>query len=372
LLAISRLVGVFINRRNPMKRVTTRILKISILLAVLYFLYFGGQTKRPDDQLNQKELFFKGDIPTVLSEPVTLTPKLIVPKTTFNTSWKFIQGQKGDRDAMIEAKDFCIVDGVLVYPSNNIQQPPAINLGGSADVMDVWVQFQHRKISFEEVIYVKRPLFVMGGVWSYHMSHFFVNNMLPLLNVMNHYYKSTKWMDEERDLHIANNINMFDINPFNFTNSWTNQNRPSGAICYETAIIGLNSTCDCCGCKKDLPNKVVYGQLKDIILKAHLSPDEYLESKGPKKSFHLVIVDRLSSRRILNLEQIEIYLKNRKTSYQVVHLENLSFEQQVKLFALNATMLLASHGNAIGSALWMRERSVLVESHSYKQRSGSF
>jgi hypothetical protein len=354
-----------------MNRNTSRLVKLIVLIVIFILLLLSSGKGYSGFESHLSEN--KG---TTFSSSNVIEPKEIRKsqnqfKTKLSPSWKYIHGKVGERDAMIEAKDFCILDGKLVCPSNLIEAPPLINLGGSADIMDVWFPIRYHSVDFKDVTYLQRPLFVIGGVWSTHMSHFFVNNMLPLLNVMNHYYKSTNWMSKERDLHVANEIELFNIKPFNFSNSWTVGNRPPKTICYETAIIGLNSTCDCCGCKKDLPDKVVYGQLKDIILKAHLTEAEYLNSKASPRKFHLVIVDRLSSRRILNLDEIESYLKKRKTSYQIVNLENLSFEQQVKLFALNTTMLLASHGNAVGSALWMKERSVLVEAHSYKQRSGT-
>jgi capsular polysaccharide biosynthesis protein len=149
----------------------------------------------------------------------------------------------------------------------------------------------------------------------------------------------------------------------------------------------------------------VYNQLRDKAWKHHLSAEQYaavkdierkgqsyfalkpmLEMHGPQGEFdvpkfelhqhqqkdgrvfsseeliaakRLVVVERKSSRHILNLEEVKAHLEKRHVPHSVVSLEGMSVADQVKLFS-NATMIMGVHGNALGNMLWMPAGSVVV------------
>jgi hypothetical protein len=289
------------------------------------------------------------------------------------TTWKYLN--TGDRDAMLIFTNLCISNGAITY-YNTLAEPPTINIAASAKSMDVRLPYSSGgSKSPSNIKLIDRPLFVMGGVWPYHFSHFFLNNFLPLVNVMNNYYGGYGWMAYERDLYLYGQNEFFDISSWNFTNVYGN-NRESrqvksdtGVICYKTAIVGLNNTCDCCGCVKDFPDKYVYKQMRNMVFQTHLKRLP-ISTPAYKLPLKIIVIERLSSRGIINLAELEAFLK-RKYDYQIVNLEYLSFTEQLELFS-TATVLIGSHGNGLGNAFWMPPGSVVIELHSWKQGSAWF
>jgi hypothetical protein len=88
------------------------------------------------------------------------------------------------------------------------------------------------------------------------------------------------------------------------------------------------------------------------------------------------------NRRILNLDAISDYLKDRGVSHEIHMMEDMSFRDQVRMFSLNATAILATHGNALGNSFWMPYSmlnatllypdSLVFEAHSYQSGSAWF
>ncbi|KAJ3227220.1 hypothetical protein HK099_002913 [Clydaea vesicula] len=299
-----------------------------------------------------------------------------------NPNFKFIWGNRGERDAVVEYQDICLDRNGLFFPTDdNNSQLPRANIAGSADFLDQWFTPASRELKTEvEMEYRDYPLFLLGGVWPYHLSHFFVNNFTPLVNLFNNYFESKNWKGEKKDLYLVKDFIYFDLESLKLTNVYksTPNIEHNKVVCYSKVIVGLNSTCDCCGCLKDYEDKSVHRQTKDLVLENHLTAEEFQiameRSNGDPKDrkMHLVVVQRGSNRQILNLPEVEKYLTDNLISYEVAILENLSFTQQLRLFSLNATAILAVHGNALGNSFWMPPESQVIELHSYNQGSAWF
>ncbi|KAJ3395690.1 hypothetical protein HDU92_005156 [Lobulomyces angularis] len=299
-----------------------------------------------------------------------------------NPNFKFIWGNRGERDAVVEYQDICLDRNGLFFPTDdNNSQLPRANIAGSADFLDQWFTPASRELKAEvEMEYRDYPLFLLGGVWPYHLSHFFVNNFTPLVNLFNNYFESKNWKGEKKDLYLVKDFIYFDLESLKLTNVYksTPNIEHNKVVCYSKVIVGLNSTCDCCGCLKDYEDKSVHRQTKDLVLENHLTAEEFQiameRSNGDPKDrkMHLVVVQRGSNRQILNLPEVEKYLTDNLISYEVAILENLSFTQQLRLFSLNATAILAVHGNALGNSFWMPPESQVIELHSYNQGSAWF
>jgi hypothetical protein len=64
------------------------------------------------------------------------------------------------------------------------------------------------------------------------------------------------------------------------------------------AIIGLNSTCNCCGCKHDFDKQEVHDILREIVFRTHLTPKEYeiaqerINMPYNERPFHLIVINR--------------------------------------------------------------------------------
>ncbi|KAJ3198637.1 hypothetical protein HDU82_001172, partial [Entophlyctis luteolus] len=326
-------------------------------------------------------------------------------------SWRLLHGNPGDRDTVVEFSHACVINNRLMYPARpDFKEPPQVNIAGSADSMNVWLAILPANITGPiDLVPASTPLFTLGTVWAYHLSHFFVNNFLPLLNIVNNIYGNTEWSAQQRTS-IVNEIGnaswsnealsktawkqhllitsqeiIFDPMSLPFSMIWNSQTPATKIpVCYERVIMGLNSTCDCCGCVKDYENKAVYQQTRELVFRRYL-PAEDLKSalsnfadnstkyalKAGSPESPIVIVNRLTSRRFVNIDEITAYFASKNISHIVVNLENMPFQAQVRLFSKTRTMI-AAHGNAIGNALWMPPNSKIIEVHSYDQRSQWF
>jgi hypothetical protein len=199
-------------------------------------------------ELNQKEVSQKQD------------PSKKVLLSSLNPSFKILDGSTSERDKVLEFNDLCIDDsGLFFIKSDKISDVPNINLGASAAEMDVHMRiFGRDKGEIDpKVTYIDYPLFTLGGVWPYHLTHFFINNFTPLVNIINRVYGDYDWYDKPRDLYIHDQgTTYFDIGSLGFKQ--IHRTKSDETICYKKAIIGVGNTCDCCGCTHDLPDKHVY------------------------------------------------------------------------------------------------------------------
>ncbi|KAI8926265.1 hypothetical protein BC831DRAFT_511804 [Entophlyctis helioformis] len=308
---------------------------------------------------------------------------LLTTAAALRPSWSLVHGHAGARDAVAIARHVCldtshalflpsVVDsnGTRLRQDGPVPDMPRINLGGSADTMDVWASVPVRSLHESRPVQIvgSRDLFTLGGVWEYHLSHFFMNNALPLINSLNVFYETEyphllavsgppspsqassqaqspplDWISMPRDLYAVGGP-FFDMPSLRFTNP-----------------------------------KKVYQQMRRLVFERHLTAAEQqqatdrINTPASDRAFHMVIVQRRNQRRIINLDAIQEYLTTkRNASHEVVFLEDRTFTQQVALFALNATALLTIHGNALGNAFWMPPGSLVIEAHSYKQGSAWF
>jgi capsular polysaccharide biosynthesis protein len=59
-----------------------------------------------------------------------------------------------------------------------------------------------------------------------------------------------------------------------------------------------------------------------------------------------------------------------KLNYGVYMMDNMTLTEQVRLMALNATIYIGAHGNAMGNAWWMKKHSWVLEVHPKNGGSG--
>ena len=280
-----------------------------------------------------------------------------ISKKELNPQHKLIFNKNIEEDTVIYAKHVCLNNqGILFYPLKNKEEEkenklkfPEINISGSSIGISVYFKLSTQYVDEDTIIYLKKSdLFVLGKVWEFHLSHFFVNNMMPLINNINQFYQSTDWKDRLRDLYVYEG-SYFDIESMKFDAIWPRKKlnlEEKEIICFENAIIGLNNTCDCCGCINEFGDeKIVYNQMREMVLSNHLDQNQYhfaQSRKVEKNNLHAIIVQRALDRRILNVKEVSKYLEERGISNQIVQLEGMSFKDQVKLFSMNASMYICS------------------------------
>lgn len=290
--------------------------------------------------------------------------------TSILSQWKYLFGKENRRDAVLKFTNLCLDGNKLFYPTKSMKRPPPTNIAASSKEYDIWLSIHYGKLDVNYKYVSDRPLFVIGTVSPHHLSHFYVNNYMPIINLLNNYYESYEWIKEPRDLHIARQSvveKIIDFKSLNFTNVFDTDNLPHDITCYKSVIVGLNNTCDCCGCMKDYEDLNLHSQSRNLIMSFHtgILPPNISALEIPTRA---IIVQRRNSRSILNLSQVENALKELGVDFQTIELEDYSLKSQIEIFS-KTNVLIAVHGNAIINSFWMPKDSLVIEAHSWKQGS---
>ena len=210
------------------------------------------------------------------------------------------------------------------------------------------------------------------------MSHFYVNNGMPLLDVMRSYYKDWnfggEWMQHKRHLAVAGGDNIFEaIGIFDFEETYNAQpdgqqegKSTSPVTCYANAVIGLNSTCAHNFCSNEHADKHIYKFLHQLVWDKYLTKPEgslarAIERGEVKQEQHAVLVQRKHNRHMVNIKEMASVFTKHGISNEIVHLEDLSYQDQVRLFSLKATVIVGVHGNAIAHFLWAQRNTLVIE-----------
>jgi hypothetical protein len=378
-------------------RLLKRISFIVTLIIIIHFFItrYSIDTSKYVPSQNHNSTTRSSDLaPDVPLKRVIQENDVKIPKTLGETVPSFRDIHSGDRDRVIEVRHVCISpdnsEPFYYGPDLNL---PSINIAASAQELDRFFTLRNDNSQGpnEEIDFVNRDLFFQAGVWSYHMSHFIQNNAMPLINLMYQYYSQQNpdfnWMTDlankkngeyGRDLWMQDSVFDQSFLPIDRKFGVSDKHGIKKTTCFNRAIIGLNSSCSCCGCKNDYSDQVVHEIFREVVFKTHLTEKEYaiaqerIHTSYRKRPFYLVVVNRKGSRSFSNIKEVKEYLEKNKVTHQIAYMEDMSIKDQVKLFALNATTLMAVHGNAIGNGFWMPPGSNVWEFHSYDGGSAMF
>ena len=220
----------------------------------------------------------------------------------------------------------------------------------------------------------------MGTIWNHHMSHYYVNNGMPLLDVMRSYFRDWDfggdWMQTKRHLAVTAGSDKFfeAIDIFKFEEMYGAQGEKraeddassTAVTCYANAVIGLNSTCAHNFCRNQHADKHIYKFLHKLVWQQYLTAAEVTKAMAIEKGDitqkpHAVIVQRKHNRHMVNIDAMAASFSKHSISNEIVHLENMSYRDQVRLFALKATVIVGVHGNAIAHFLWSQRHTLVIE-----------
>lgn len=209
------------------------------------------------------------------------------------------------------------------------------------------------------------------------MSHFYVNNGMPLLDVMRSYFQDWDfdggWLHHKRHLAVSGSNNFFEaIDILNFEEVYSAHpeeqldTAPSAVTCYANAVIGLNNTCAHNFCSNEHADKQIYKFLHQLVWDKYLTKKEAALAKAiergeVKQQQHAVLVQRKHNRHMVNIKEMASAFSKHGISNEIVHLEDLSYQDQVRLFCLKATVIVGVHGNAIAHFLWAQHNTLVVE-----------
>ncbi|RKP05076.1 hypothetical protein THASP1DRAFT_26374 [Thamnocephalis sphaerospora] len=334
-----------------------------------------------------------------------------------------LDGVYGSRDALVRAKYVCLNRRFqifhFVYEADvyNRSIIPQVNIKAADSIADYFYTTRAVRVNeFKEEMQRHQAagrtpsirllrnttLFVFASYFPEHYSHFFINNMLPLINVhaslfqenasrnRNTYMAEARWREERRHVYVRNTLprigSAFPVDALRFERILLQEldSLPQEqTLCYENAVIGLNNTCSTAACV-NRPNS----ELKPYTALARVMREQYMTTSdltawekwqktemNSRKAFpgepQVVVVQRRGTRRILNLDEVESLLRQLKIKYRVVELEKLTVPDQIRLFS-HTRALIAAHGNALGNMLWLPHNALVVEFWAYGWRSPWF
>ena len=296
-------------------------------------------------------------------------------------TWSFLHGQEGDRDAVLHVQNLCSsTQHGLFYVESLDPSIPSVNLVASAPEFDkLWSPARLPRSELPSSCFrylTNTTLFVMGTIWNQHMSHFYVNNGMPLLDVMRTYFKdwdfTGDWVHQKRHLAVSGDNNFFEaIDVLSFEEIYNahpdGQEEASTAVtCYANAVIGLNSTCAHNFCRNQHADKHIYKFLHQMVWDTYLTRKEAALAKAiergeVKQQQHAVLVQRKHNRHMVNIKEMAAAFTQHGIPNEIVHLEDLSYRDQVRLFSLKATVIVGVHGNAIAHFLWAQKGTLVIE-----------
>ncbi|RKP23874.1 hypothetical protein SYNPS1DRAFT_24045 [Syncephalis pseudoplumigaleata] len=332
-------------------------------------------------------------------------------------------GYPRERDSTVTARHLCLdaIHGLFrvvdeAGDAANTSPLPEANIVTAGDSFDRFFQaatvtvdafdaqqrlFARNGRPIHFILLNETTFFLMETYFPSHYSHFLVNNAIPLLEVLGwHYAPDTNrldyashlgWMHERRHLYIRDGMQQQEqsslLQAYRFKHIYRNSasTLPLGTtVCYDTAVLGLNSTCPVGGCVK-VPNPALgtYTALRrmtrqhflpaDMVRSLEESDAAAAHSRQPANGGRprVVVVQRRGTRALLNLEEIEALLRGLDVEYRIVELEHYSMAQQVELFS-HTDVLIAVHGNAIGNLFWLPPNALIVEIWQYRWESHWF
>lgn len=296
-------------------------------------------------------------------------------------TWSFLHGQEGDRDAVLHVQNLCSSARHGVFYVESLDPSiPSVNLVASAPELDkLWSPARLPRSELPSSCFrylTNTTLFVMGTIWNHHMSHFYVNNGMPLLDVMRSYFKdwdfTGDWVHHKRHLAVSGDDNFFEaISILRFEEMYKAQpdeqpEASTAVTCYANAIVGLNSTCAHNFCRNEHSDKRIYKFLHQLVWNTYLTGKEAALAKAiergeVKQQQHAVLVQRKHNRHMVNIKEMAAAFTQHGIPNEVVHLEDLSYRDQVRLFSLKATVIVGVHGNAIAHFLWAQKGTLVIE-----------
>ncbi|KAI9596186.1 hypothetical protein BDF19DRAFT_438382 [Syncephalis fuscata] len=327
-----------------------------------------------------------------------------------------LHGIYGSRDATVKANSLCLNRdfGLFQYiPSSLIFSQatvPQVNIKSADRQSDYFFPTRHvyeetfmRQMQQDKeagwptsVIFLKNTTLFVGAMYSpEHYSHFFVHNVLPLIEAQARYFApsseidrssyttTAQWMNEHRHAFLLNYGNTEAatheaLNAFKFKHIYRGnlESLPRGlTVCYDKVAIGLNSTCAVGGCVNEPAKEMQsFSALRHIIfnhyrpstirLNYNYPPDLSAVQMRPRDIPEVVVIQRRSNRRILNMEHVIATLQSLNINFTYI-------AEQIALFS-RTRVVIAVHGNALGNLLWMPPNSLIIEVWQYGWKSDWF
>ncbi|KAI9599251.1 hypothetical protein BDF19DRAFT_430599 [Syncephalis fuscata] len=288
-----------------------------------------------------------------------------------------------ERDSVVVVRNLCLNSqyGLFRIVDNNgdSKKIPTANIVTAGDSYDSYFQtstvtvnefdgmrsfYEHNGYSNHFVLLNETTFFLMETYFPSHYSHFLVNNLIPLLEVLNWHYSPEK-----------------DRLQYTTTLGWMKTRRH---LYIHDRELQKENTCPVGGCAK-IPDPALgtYTSLRRLVRGHFLSHDmvkqlEVSDAAAMKSKKlangqrpRVVVVQRKGTRAFLNLDKIHTMLDGLDVEAKFVELEGYNMQQQVELFS-NTDILIAVHGNAIGNLFWMPPSALIIEIWQYGWESNWF
>ncbi|RUP46357.1 hypothetical protein BC936DRAFT_147049 [Jimgerdemannia flammicorona] len=371
------------------------VLAAFILFFVITLAYFVLYTYRDDDtgldlpwqQLDRITFVHEGLWGSENIEPLT---------SSWNCSYMAASGVEVDdsaprnkRSRVCEFRNFCIdrdrgmLSGYIILNGTKKVFPPSVNIMAVDTESDIyWSPRVFLQSSSSYYGYINETVFVYGLYSPYHLSHWLFNGLIPLWSTMQQ-YGATKdsWLFRPDSWDGHTKPSTFDMSflsetgrdivfdPFYMTSAFQIMAPKSNVpICFARGVVGLSDRCVHAYCEESFRRNDI-STLRSRFL-SHYAADiaqfdrQHASAGNRSSSQHrdpiIALLNRSGSRNIPNLHLLAERLRRAGYTVQDLNLDHgLTLAQAVHLFR-NTSILVASHGNALGNAIFMPSSSAVI------------
>ncbi len=207
-----------------------------------------------------------------------------------------------------------------------------------------------------------RTAFLLNPLWPHHHTHKVFHYLVPAAAVLH-----DLGQDPRRDVlafALADpneiDVSMVSRNPLLMKPGLleTPVGSKTRMSCFSRSVIGAAGVCANSGCPNSLLEPNV-NKFASIVRRRLSLPDNQNAHKWPLKLY--VIQRATSTRSFVNPQQLwDILRAFSGLDVRELRLEGATFKQQVELFS-EASIVVATHGNALGNTLWMPRGSLVIE-----------
>eukprot|EP00698_Gefionella_okellyi_P008354 TRINITY_DN2069_c0_g1_i5.p1 TRINITY_DN2069_c0_g1~~TRINITY_DN2069_c0_g1_i5.p1 ORF type:complete len:390 (+),score=18.91 TRINITY_DN2069_c0_g1_i5:266-1435(+) len=274
------------------------------------------------------------------------------------------------RFQICDCRDMCWTpaEGLVFVTVNNQTPLPSVVATTVSQESDELVPVKAMNVQTVHPVqyHTNETLLAASFYAAFHLTHFLSNGFLPFLErileseidpasvVM---YTTSPWSVMHPE--VQNHIDIFLQAPFGVQRLHQTVSATDQTIhCYPRVLLGMGNRCYMNYCQ-DQPSASVVQRIGATVAR-HYAPERFAQRR--LNNTHIIIIARAKSsrRRFHNLAEILRVVTNLGLTYQVVEFEQMSLPQQIAVF-VDASVVVAVHGNALGHILWMMRGAAVLE-----------
>jgi hypothetical protein len=276
----------------------------------------------------------------------------------------------------------CVTGNICVDPLNHIFfMPIAVPPVDMNSVDTEWHWSPNVKEYPQEFRYIDKDVIIFNGYSSDHLSHWLINNALPVRSAIESYgFDSASTFRYAYPYPVSpskfelqlnypllfrkkEDFVQYSENPFRKNDEYITDDKPL-PLCFRRAIIGTGSRCLMGFCKGRNRQKKSHVEIfrKELLKMLKINHDVVSDK------FRVGLLNRPKlSRRVTNLGELKGPLQLLGSKVEVLEFEianNATLSDVAKIFS-TLDVLVTPHGNQMGNAIFMKKKTFVISINNY-------